>query len=96
MTAVLRLVIDVLLFYQWLILLSAAMSWLVMFNVINTRNEFVRIILQALQSITEPVLTRIRRFMPHTGALDLSPVILFFAIQLLIYLLQDFLRGSTF
>lgn len=38
---------------------------------------------QTLDSIVEPMLAPIRRFMPNTGMLDFSPLILLIVIQLL-------------
>jgi YggT family protein len=69
--------------YMWLLIASAVMSWLVAFNVINTRNRVVYAIGDFLYRITEPALRPIRRILPNFGGLDLSPVVL---ILLLIFL----------
>ena len=42
MRAVLDIVIIVLDLYVWLLIASAILSWLIAFNVVNTRNQFVR------------------------------------------------------
>ena len=59
----------------WIILIQAILSWLLAFNVINTYNETVRQIWEALKKITEPVYRPIRRILPDFGALDLSPLV---------------------
>ena len=59
----------------WVIIIQAIMSWLIAFNVINTYNDIVRSIWQALETITEPVYRPIRRIMPNFGALDLTPLV---------------------
>lgn len=68
--------------YIWILIASAVLSWLVAFNVINTRNRAVYLIGDFLYRITEPALRPIRRFLPQIGGMDLSPVVL---ILLLIF-----------
>lgn len=91
-----RAILDVLLLalnlYVWLLIASAVMSWLVAFNVVNTRNDVVRTIWNFLYQVTEPVLRPIRSILPNLGGIDISPIILllivFFiqrVIQLYIY-----------
>ncbi|NWG45819.1 MAG: YggT family protein [Alphaproteobacteria bacterium] len=63
------------------------MSWLVAFNVINTRNEFVGRVVYFLKQVSEPILRPIRRIMPPLGGLDLSPLIAIIGIQFLQYCL---------
>ena len=83
MRAVLDIVIIVLDLYVWLLIASAILSWLIAFNVVNTRNQFVAAIAEFLFRITEPVLAPIRRFMPNLGGLDISPIILILLIMLI-------------
>ena len=40
-------------------------------------------IVRFLRSATEPVLRPIRKLLPETGSLDLSPIVLLFGLQLL-------------
>ena len=70
---VLMIAIDL---YIWLVIIGAILSWLVAFNVINTTNQLVYLILDFLYRITEPALRRIKRFLPNLGGIDISPVIL--------------------
>jgi YggT family protein len=69
--------------YIWLLIASAVLSWLVMFQVLNTRNRGVLAIGDFLYRVTEPALRPIRRWLPNMGGIDLSPVVL---ILLLIFL----------
>ena len=96
MRAVLYLVINVLEIYTWLVILSAVLSWLVNFNVVNMRNDVVRSIAHLLYALTEPVLMRIRRFMPHLGGIDLSPVVLILLIRLVINWIYDYGLPNAF
>ena len=59
-----------------LIVIQAVLSWLIAFNVVNTRNDIVRSISYFLYAVTEPVLRPIRRVLPDLGGIDISPVIL--------------------
>jgi YggT family protein len=64
----------------WVFLIMIIMSWLINFNVINTRNDFVAAVWRVINAITEPILKPIRKILPPMGGLDLSPIIVFIAI----------------
>ena len=68
--------------YVFILVVTAIMSWLVAFNVINVRNDLVRQVLYTLELLTEPALRPIRRFVPPLGGLDMSFLVLFILIQL--------------
>jgi YggT family protein len=76
------LIDTVLELYIWLIIASVILSWLVAFNVINTRNAFINQVGAFLHRITEPALRPIRNVLPNFGGIDISPMIL---ILLLIF-----------
>jgi YggT family protein len=67
----------------WIIMIQIVLSWLVAFNVINTRNDFVRQFLYALDRVTEPLYRPIRRILPDFGGLDFSPMVVLLAISIL-------------
>ena len=67
MRAVLDIVLIVLDLYVWLLIAAAILSWLIAFNVVNTRNQFVAAVSEFLYRITEPVLRPIRSFIPALG-----------------------------
>src|SRR3546814_2315207 len=69
---ILQLLLTVL---TWIIIIQAILSWLVAFNVINTYNDFVRSLLNALDRITEPLYRPIRRILPDFGGIDFSPLV---------------------
>ncbi len=89
MRAILDIVLLVLQLYVWLLIASAVLSWLVAFNVVNTRNQFVATVGDFLYRITEPLLRPIRNFLPNLGGLDISPIILiliiFFIERIIVY-----------
>jgi YggT family protein len=74
-------------FYFYLVFAAVVMSWLIAFNVVNTRNQFVGMVADFLYRISEPVLRPIRRRMPNLGGIDISPIILFFIILFLSYVI---------
>ncbi len=65
----------------WIIIAQAIISWLVAFNVINTSSNFVRTLLDTLDRLTAPLYRPIRRILPDFGGIDLSPIVLILAIQ---------------
>ena len=69
--------------YIWVLVIAAILSWLVAFNVVNTRNRVVYVIGDVCYRLTEPALRPIRRILPNLGGIDISPVIL---ILLLVFL----------
>jgi YggT family protein len=82
------LVIDLALqLYIYLLVAAAVLSWLIAFNVVNVRNQFVAMIADFLYRITEPALRPIRNIMPNLGGIDISPVILIFIIIFIRYII---------
>ncbi len=74
----------------WVFLIMIIMSWLISFNVINTRNQAVAAIWRAINQVTDPILRPIRRILPPMGGLDLSPIIVFIIIFFLQQLIANF------
>ncbi|MCU4178695.1 YggT family protein [Bosea sp. BH3] len=85
MRAVLDVILLALQMYVWILIASAVFSWLIAFNVINTRNQFVATVWDLLYRVTEPVLRPIRERLPSLGGIDISPIILL----LIIYFIQS-------
>jgi len=83
MKSIFLLVDSIINIYIWIIIINAILSWLVSFNVLNTQNRFVFTVLNATHQLTDPVLNKIRRFIPNLGSIDISPVVL---ILLLIFI----------
>ena len=69
--------------YLWIIIINAILSWLVAFNVLNTQNRFVFSVLDTTYKLTDPALSKIRRFIPMFGSIDISPVILILFLMFL-------------
>jgi YggT family protein len=81
--AVFDLLLTILDLYWWIVIASFIVSWLVAFDVINTRSSAVYSIRRALGAMTEPVYEPIRRVLPTFGGLDFSPMVVLLALQFL-------------
>ena len=88
MYALIHLLDTVIGIYIAIIIVQVVMSWLVAFNVINTRNRFVYVVGDMLFRLTEPVLKPIRKVIPNIGGMDITPVLLI----LLLYFVRDLIR----
>jgi YggT family protein len=90
MISLARLIDEVINIYTWVVIASAIMSWLVAFSVINVRNQFIRVVVDLLYRLTEPLLRPIRRILPNLGGVDISPVILLLGLFFLRSLLWEY------
>lgn len=70
----------------FMIFAQVILSWLLAFNIINLRNPIVSQIHYALEKVLGPIYRPIRNVLPSMGGLDLSPIILLFAV----YWIRDF------
>ncbi len=80
MIAIFYLVLQVLKLYSYVVIANVIISWLIAFNIINTNNRFVYSILELTYRLTDPILNKIRHFLPNLGSLDISPIILLLLI----------------
>ena len=63
------------------IIISAILSWLVAFDVINLRNPFVNNLARFLDAVTRPLLRPFQRIIPPLGGVDITPIIVLLIIQ---------------
>ena len=80
MIAIFYLALQILKLYSYVVIANVVVSWLVAFNILNTQNRFVYSILEFSYRLTDPILNKIRRFLPNLGSLDISPIILLLLI----------------
>jgi len=81
--AVVKLILTILDLYWWVVIVSVILSWLVAFDVLNTRSQAAQTIWRTVDTLTEPLLRPIRSVLPAVGGLDISPLILLLALQFL-------------
>jgi len=79
---IIRIVIEILDIYKWIVIISVVVSWLITLGVLTTANHVVRGVLDVLYRLTEPVYRPFRRFLPNFGGLDISPLIVLLIIWL--------------
>jgi|TARA_B110000438_G_scaffold287201_1_gene319242 YggT family protein len=96
MKSIFILLDSVITIYLWIIIINALLSWLVAFNILNTQNRFVFSILETTYKLTDPILNRIRRFIPMFGSIDISPVILILGLMFLRNLVFEIFAPSLF
>jgi len=80
MIAIFYLALQILKLYTNVVIANVVVSWLIAFNILNTQNRFVYSILEFSYRLTDPILNKIRRFLPNLGSLDISPIILLLLI----------------
>ncbi|MBL4693087.1 MAG: YggT family protein [Magnetovibrio sp.] len=86
-----KVLIVALNFFQFVVIANVVMSWLVAFNIINTSNKFVYMIMDFTHRLTEPLYRRLRNVLPDLGGLDLSPIIVLLGIFFVQGILRDVL-----
>ena len=80
MIAIFYLVLQILKLYSYVVIVNVIVSWLIAFNILNTQNRFVYSILEFSYRLTDPILNKIRRFLPNVGTRDISPIVLLLLI----------------
>ena len=96
MIAIFYLILQVLKLYSYVVIANVVVSWLVAFNVLNTSNRFVYSILDFTYRLTDPILNKIRRFLPNLGAFDISPIILLLLIWFIEMCMKIYLAPILF
>ena len=87
------LISQILSLYAFILIVWIILSWLISFNVVNPHNRFVSMVNMILGRLVEPVLRRIRGYIPAVGGIDLSPIVLFIAINFVQYTLVYYFAG---
>jgi len=89
-------VFEILTLYSYVVIANVVISWLIAFNVLNTSNRFVYLILEFTYKLTDPILYKIRGFLPNLGAFDISPIILLLLIWFIKMCMYEYLRPLFF
>ena len=80
MIAIFYLSLQILKLYSYVVIANVILSWLIAFNILNSQSRFVYSILEFTYRLPDPILNRIRRFLPNLGSFDISPIILLLLI----------------
>ena len=96
MKSIFILLDSIITIYLWIIIINAILSWLVAFNILNTQNRFVFSVLDTTHKLTDPILNKIRSFIPSFGSIDISPVILILLLMFLRNVIFEIFAPSLF
>jgi YggT family protein len=80
MLELLQFISYLLTLYIYVLIAMAVMSWLIAFRIVRIDHPAVRLVVELLYRLTEPVLRPIRKAMPDLGGIDISPVIVILII----------------
>tara|TARA_B100001971_G_scaffold207132_1_gene226881 strand:- start:505 stop:798 length:294 start_codon:yes stop_codon:yes gene_type:complete len=94
MQSLFYLLIQILDLYTWIVIINVIISWLIGFNVLNTQNRFVFMVLDFSNRLTSPILNKIRNFLPNFGSIDVSPVVLLLVLWFIKSLMYEYLRPA--
>ena len=78
-----------------LVIVQFVLSLLISFNVVNVHNDFVAAVWKAVNALLEPLFRPIRRFMPNTGAIDFSPLVLIVGLEIVRIILRNLAMASV-
>jgi len=96
MKAIYLLLFQIINIYEWIVIIHVILSWLVAFNILNTQNRFIYIILDFTYRATSPILNKIKKFIPNLGLIDISPIVLLLALWFVKLCLQLYIRPMIF
>lgn len=72
-----------------IVIVSFVMGLLISFNVISLSNQYVDAIYKSVNALIDPLTRPIRKFMPDTGMIDFSPMVLIIGLQILLIILGN-------
>ena len=86
----LYIIFQILQIYKYSVIIYVILSMLISFNIINTNNRIISIVMDFLFKLIEPLLRVIRNVIPNFGAIDISPVILIIIIEAFQYIMTKY------
>ena len=79
--------------YIWIVIAEVVLSWLLVFGVINTKNPQAHNLMKLINKATDPVMSRVRKYIPPIGGIDLTPIVVIFGLSLVKTLVWRLLLG---
>ena len=86
----LYIIFQILQIYKYAVIIYVILSMLISFNIINTNNRIISIVMDFLFKLIEPLLRVIRNLIPNFGAIDISPIILIIVIEAFQYIMTKY------
>ena len=93
MNSLLFLIIQIISLYKFVLIIYIITTWLINFNVINTSNRFVYSVMEILYKLSEPSLRIVRKYIPNFGSIDISPIIVYLALEFFQRLIIEYWPG---
>ena len=90
MNSLLFLIVQIISLYKFVLIIYIITTWLINFNVINTSNRFVYSVMEILYKLSEPSLRIVRKYIPNFGSIDISPIIVYLALEFLQRLILEY------
>jgi YggT family protein len=91
MTSILQILLLIIQIAWFTAIVHIILSWLINFQVINLNQPIVASIWDGLNKLVEPVYSRIRKYLPDLGGIDLAPLV--FLVGL--YALEIVIRNNA-
>ena len=90
MLTLIQIILLILGVVRFFVIAHFIMSWLIRFEVLNVRQEFVGQVWYGLERLLDPIYSRVRRLMPNLGGIDISPIVVLIGIEILrIFLINN-------
>ena len=96
MKAIYLLIFQILKIYEWIVIIHVILSWLISFNILNTQNRLVYAVLDFTYRATNPILNKIKNYIPNLGQFDIAPVALLLGLWFIKLCMQLYLRPLIF
>ena len=93
MNSLLFLIIQIIILYKFVLIIYIITTWLVNFNVIKTSNRFGYSVMEVLYKLSEPSLRIVRKYIPNFGSVDISPIIVYLALEFFQRLIIEYWPG---
>ena len=90
MNSLLLLLIQIINLFQFILVIYIIATWLINFNIINTSNRLVYMIMDAMYRLCEPSLRFVRKYLPTFGSIDLSPIVVYLGFWFIKSLLIEY------
>lgn len=69
--------------YIYIIIAEVAISWLLVFDIINANNPQAQNLLKLLKKATDPVYKPLRKYIPPIGGIDITPLIVIIGLTVI-------------
>ncbi len=90
MNALFILIDQIISIYLYTLIAYVIITLLIQFEIVNRNNRIIDIILRGLIALHEPLLIKIRKYIPFIGGMDFSPVIVILLLSFIRNLLIDY------